>query len=70
MEVEAENWMLNTLNVIHLMVGSIKILCWLLSRSFAMNRDNLEVEPNMSVRQSSGPDAMNAGRRTDICGKV
>ena len=35
-----------------------------------MNRDNLEVEQNMSVRKSSGPGAMNAGSRTDTGGQV
>ena len=35
-----------------------------------MNRDNLEAEPNIRVRQSSGIDAMNAFSRKDTGGKV
>ena len=69
MEVVAENWILNTFNVINLMVCSMTILCWLLWRRFAMNIDNLETEPNTRVRQSSGI-TMNAFSRKDTRGQV
>ena len=35
-----------------------------------MNRDNLEVESNMRLRQSSEPDARNSGSRTKAGGQV
>ena len=70
MEVVAENLLLNTLNVINLIVCSMTILCWLLLTRFVMNRDNLEAEPNTRVRQSSGLDAMNAFSRKDSGGQV
>jgi hypothetical protein len=70
MEVEAGNWMLTILNVVNWMIGPVTILCWLCWRRFAMNRDNLEVEPNMGVRQPNGSDARNVVHRTDPGGQV
>ena len=69
MDVEEENWILNTWYVINSLIGTLIILCWLLWKRLT-NRNNHEVGPNLRLQQTSVPDARNASDTTYPNGQV
>ena len=52
MDVEAENWMLNTWLVLSWLIGPLMILCWMLWKRLANGNDQ-EAGPNVRVQQTS-----------------